>query len=119
MSSKNHYLTKEKLFEEYQRCLEQDKCTDKMIQYFTMIAKRFSTIYRNNSENRTDWAAIVNYAVSEAWLKWKEFDITKSDNIFSFYTTMIANDMRAHYKQLNKGKGINISIDALFTQRQD
>lgn len=115
MKNPKHYLTKEELTKEFQKCIEQDKCTDMMLKYFTQIARRFSTIYRNNNNNRTDWNAIVNYAVSEAWVKWREFNPEKSDNIFSFYTTMIANDMRAHYRQLNRGKDVTISIEALFT----
>lgn len=113
----NYYITREMLMQEYEKSIEQDRCTDKLLEYFTKIAKRFSTIYRN--QNRTDWNAIVNYAVSEAWLKWKTYDPKRTPNIFSYYTTIIANDMRNHYKYINKGKSINISIDALFTNNKD
>lgn len=112
-----HYITKEKLLEEYYKSLEQDACTETLLMYFQKIAKRFSNIYRN--QNRTDWNAIINYAVAEAWLKWKTYDPSRTSNIFSFYTTIIANDMRNHYKQINKGKSINISIDALFQNSQE
>ena len=113
------YLTKEQLFEEYNNCLKVGYCTEKMTSYFEKIARRFSTVYKNNFGNTTDWNAIVNYAVAEAWFKWQEFNPQKSDNIFSFYTTMIANDMRTHYKQLNKGKGINISLDVLMAPHKE
>lgn len=105
------------LMEEYEKSLQQDACTDQMLKYFRRIAVEFSTIYRN--QNRTDWNAIVNYAVSEAWIKWRQYDPMRTDNIFSFYTTMIANDMRTHYKLINKGKSINISIESLFEKKQD
>lgn len=113
------YLTKEQLFEEYNKCLEVGYCTEKMTSYFEKIARRFSTVYKNNFGNTSDWNAIVNFAVAEAWQKWNLFDPNKTDNIFSFYTTMIANDMRTHYRQLNRGKGINISIDVLMAPKKE
>lgn len=108
----NYYITSDELFEEYNKSLEGGFCTDKLLSYFQKIAKRFSTKF--HSTNLIDKEAVINYAVTEAWLKWNMFDPKKSSNIFSFYTTMIANDMRLHYKSITKGKNVNISIESLF-----
>lgn len=111
----NHYVSAKELIEEYYKSTELGKCSDKLLEYFRRIAKRFSNVY--NYTNKCDLDAVVEYAVSEAWMKWDTFDPEKSDNIFSFYTTMIANDMKLHYKLITKGKNLNISIDSLFSSK--
>ena len=69
--------------------------------------------------NKIDFNACVNYAITEAYYKWHTFNQQKSNNIFSFYTTMILNDMKIHYKQITKGKKINISIDSIFSNENN
>lgn len=102
---------------EYAKAIEAGKPTDKLLEYFQKIAKHYATtfIYKN----KCDCDAVVNYALTEAWRKWDKYDEQKSDNIFSFFTTMIANDIRLHYKKITKGKKVNISIDALYANNSD
>lgn len=108
----NIYAPKEKLIEEYNKSLEIGKPTDELINLFFKIAKNFIKTFHN--VNACDDLACINYAVTECWRKWNKFDPNKTDNIFSFYTTVIANDMMLHYKTINKGKKVNISIESLF-----
>ena len=112
---KNHYVSARELYDEYNNSITAGRCTDKLLLYFRRIAKHFTTTFEY--VNKCDADAIIEYAVAEAWQKWDSFDSTRTDNIFSFYTTMIANDMKLHYKQLTKGKALNISIESLFTPK--
>lgn len=109
----NHYVSQKELFIEYNNSISKGSCTDKLLSYFRKIAKRFATTFEY--VNKCDAEAVIEYAVAEAWQKWDSFDPEKSSNIFSFYTTMLANDMKAHYKEITKGKNLNISIEALFS----
>lgn len=111
----NHYVSAKELYEEYNNSITIGKCSDKLLMYFTRISKKFATTFDNI--NKCDLDATVNYAVSEAWQKWDTFNPQRTDNIFSFYTTMIANDMKYHYKIITKGKSMNISIESLFTSK--
>lgn len=108
----NIYLKAEDFQAEYDKSTQLGKPTDKLLLMFEKIAKRFSTTFQYY--NVVDKDACVNFALTEAWLKWKKYDKERCDNIFAFFTTMISNDMRLHYNNLMKGKDVNISIDALF-----
>lgn len=111
----NQYVSAKELYEEYNKSLQLGKCSDKLLLYFRRIAKRFASTFEY--VNKADADAVIEYAVAEAWQKWDTFDPQKTNNIFSFYTTMLANDMKLHYKQLTKGKNLNISIESLFTPK--
>ena len=111
----NHYLSQKELFDEYMNSISAGKCSDKLLSYFSRLAKRIATTFEY--VNYQDLHAVVNYAISEAWQKWDSFDPERSNNIFSFYTTMIMNDMRNHYKEITRGKELNISIESLFTSK--
>jgi hypothetical protein len=113
----NIYVTPKELIEEYNKSLILNEPTNKLILLFQKIAKHFCTQFEY--KNKCDMDACINYAVSEAWQKWNKFNPEKSDNIFSFFTTMLSNDLRIHYKQLTKGKATQISIDALFSNNQE
>jgi hypothetical protein len=116
-NKKKIYVTPKELLFEYDKSIEIGKPTEKLIVLFEKIAKHFGTVF--DYKNKCDFNACVNYAISEAWLKWDKFNPEKSDNLFSFYTTMISNDMRYQYKLINKGKNIQISIDSLFSNSKE
>jgi hypothetical protein len=115
--STNYYLNPKNLMIEYNSCLEKNECSPKLIKYFENIARHFSRVYYYSSKNDLD--ACVNYAVSEAFRKWKKYNVKRSENIFSFFTTIIRNDLQTHYKYINKHKSEHISIESLFTNNQD
>ena len=108
----NIYLKAEDFQAEYDLSIQFGKPTDKLIKMFGKIANNLSTsLYYQNKQDKD---ACVNFAITEAWLKWKKYDKERCPNIFSFFTTIILNDMRLHYNKLTKGKDINISIDSIF-----
>lgn len=113
----NHYVSAAELRQEYLKSLEQNKCTDKLLMYARRILKRFTTTLEY--VNKCDLDACIEYALGEFFIKWNTFDENKTKNIFSFYTTILVNDLRMHYKQINKGKDICISIDALYSGNSD
>lgn len=107
------YLQPKIFLAEYNKSIEKGEPTDKLINYFEKIAKKFATTFEY--KNKIDFDACINYAVTEAWIKWAKYDTEKSENMFSFFTTMISNDLRIHYKQITKGKKTSISIEALMS----
>jgi hypothetical protein len=111
------YIPSKLFSEEYNKSLELGKPTDKLIILFSKIAKGFSTTFEY--KNKCDLNACINYAVAEAWQKWDKFNPEVSENLFSFFTTMISNDLKFHYNQITKGKKVNISIDALFSNEKN
>ena len=115
--NKNYYVTPEELQTEYSNCIDAGKVTDKMLKLFTKIAKHFATTF--DYTNKCDAEACINYAVSEAWQKWQKYNSEKSDNIFAFYTTMIANDLKLHFKLITKGKSKSIYIETLLSNENN
>lgn len=110
---KNFYINPEEMRKEWDACMKRDECSKKLLGMFELIARHFSRnfMYINN----TDKEACINFALTEAWQKWKRFDPTITDNIFALFTTMISNDMRQHFKHITKNYSRNISIEALMT----
>ena len=115
--SGSQYVSQRELFEEWSKSIEQGKCTDTLIVYFRRIGKRFleSLPYINNCDRN----ACVEYATAEAWQKWHTYDPERTANIFSYFTTMIANDIKLHYRHITKGKELNISIESLFESNKE
>lgn len=110
----NYFVTPKELKTEYDKSIDLGNCTPNLLILFRKIAEKFS-IGNYTYVNKIDFDACVNYAVFEAYMKWNKFNEEKSTNIFSFYTTMLSNDMRIHYKQLTRGKELNISLESLFS----
>jgi len=113
----NIYLDPKILLTEYDKSIGLGVPTEKLVVLFQKIAKNFATTF--NSNNKCDLNACINFGVSEAWQKWNKFNPEKSDNLFSFYTTIISNDMKLHFKQITRGKGKQISLDALFSNSKE
>lgn len=112
------YLAPEKLRKDYNDSLKEGKCNNELLKDFRLIAENSIRTLNNGNEQHIDRGVCINYAVTEAWCKWKSYDPNKTSNIFSFYTTMILNDMRIHYNYLNRWKGRCISM-TLFENSDD
>ena len=108
----NYYIQPEDFQNEYEKSLKLDEPTRKLLLMFEKIAKKYSTKFR--CINKIDTDSCVNFALCEAWLKWKKYDSERSPNLFSFFTAVIKNDLMLHYNLINKNKDVNMSVDALF-----
>ncbi len=106
------YLQNETFLSEWYNCKKTGVCSDLLLKFFTRIAKRY--VVRFPPTSALDRDAVVNYAVSEAWLKWDKFDPEQSNNIFAYFTQMIKNDMITHYNELNKGRQVTLSLDVFY-----
>jgi hypothetical protein len=115
--SKKNYIEPSEFNEEYYKSITLGKPTDKLIKFFRKIAEHLIPML--NLKCKLDNDACVNYATTEAWLKWSKYDETRSTNIFSYFTTIIFNDLRLHSKYLGYKVNPNISIDALFSNNKD
>lgn len=113
---KKQYLNPKKFEEEYIKCWKEDKCSNELLLMFQKIGYHFSLrfCYCNDYDRRS----CVNYALTEAWQKWKCFDFERSSNLFAFFTTMIANDLRIHWNSLTKNKSLHISLESLLSNEQ-
>lgn len=112
---KNYYLPPENLIKEYELSLLNDEPTPKFIQYFFTIAQNVSVLLK--LKNQLDIDSCVNFAVSNMWAaKWRKYDEHRTENIFSFYTTVLLNDMRTHKNKIYKSSHKNIPIDLLFIE---
>lgn len=115
-SKQNYYVTPIEINNEYYKSVENGKPTDKLLNIFQKIATKFATTYKYI--NDCDRRSCINYAVSEAWQKWNEFKPEVTSNLFSFYTTMISNDLRIAWNNLNRYKSTSISLDALMSNEK-
>ncbi len=115
--SGSQYVSAAELWEEYNKSMEQGRCTDKLLLYARRIIKRFASTLE--TINKCDLDACIEYAVGEFFQKWDTFDPQRTKKIFSFYTTMLANDLRMHYKLINKNKDLFLSIDSLLSNNSD
>lgn len=116
MESK-HYVNKQALQNAWDESIKTGECSNELLNMFRKIANHVATIFVFNSIS--DKKAIIEAGVTIAWEKWKTYDIKKTDNIFSYFTTIILNGMRGHYKEITKHKAVNISIEALFASGRD
>lgn len=107
------YVTPKEFQEEYTKSLEKGEPTQKLILFFQKIAKGYAPTL--GTANKIDTDACINFAVSEAWLKWKKFNSELYSNHFAFFTSMIGNDLKQHYNDLMHGNKNSISIESLFT----
>ena len=102
------YLKNAVLKDNYNESIRLGFCTDKLLRNFFILANNiYKTLGRETDRDRD---ACINYAVSEAWQKWNEYVPEKSSNIFAFFTSMIMNDLRIHYNQLNHKNIKHISL---------
>lgn len=107
----NIYLDPKHIQDCFDDSVKKGECTSELLECFQKIAENFITKY--NNANDEDRRACINYAVSEAWQKWDKYDKNRSPNIFAFYTQMISNDLRIHYKMINRHNSMKISLDSL------
>ena len=115
-SQSNYYVTPTEIDTEYNKSIEKGSPTDRLILIFQKIATKFATTYRY--VNDCDRRSCINYAVAECWQKWNTFNPELSSNLFSFYTTLISNDLRIAWNNLNRYKSTSISLDALMSNEK-
>jgi hypothetical protein len=111
---KKNYIDADEMLQEYNECIQNNKCSYKLLKMFELIANRYSKSKAINFTSNQDRLVCVNYAVSEAWIKWNKFDSNRSENIFAFFTQMIKNDLKQHHEKLYRRSRNEISLDAVF-----
>jgi hypothetical protein len=112
----NYYLNPKDLMDEYNNSIKKGECSAKLIKYFEIIARHFARVFYYSSKSDLD--ACVNYAVAESWRKWQKYNSERTQNIFSFFTTIIKNDMQTHHNYIKRHSD-NISIESLFINNQE
>lgn len=107
------YINPHKMRKVWDECKEKGECSPELLHYFQLIAENFSKVFWYTNE--IDRLATINHALAEAWINWKKFDPERTENIFAFFTTCIANWMRQYYNHLTKNKERHISLDVLLS----
>lgn len=115
-NTKNFYVKPVDFQNEYDKSLSLDAPTALLLKMFEKIGIGYSKKFGGN---KLDQDACVNYALFEAYKKWKKYDSTRSPNIFAFFTQMIKNDMAQHHNKIFHKKNLYVSIDALFINSQN
>ena len=102
------YLKNEVLEKHHRDSISKGECSKLLLDDFFLLAKN---IYKTlGQETDIDRDACINYAVTEAWLKWNKYNYEKSSNIFAFFTSMISNDLKIHYNYLNRINHRSVSL---------
>lgn len=107
------YINPNQMRKVWDECMQKNECSEELLKYFELIAINFSKVF--HYVNEIDKRATINHALSEAWINWKKFDPERTENIFSFFTTCIANWMRQYYNHLTKNKEKHISLETLLS----
>ena len=102
------YLKNEVLKKHYNDSIDRGVCSKELIDDFFLLA---TNIYKTlGKETDIDRDACINYAVTEAWVKWIKYVPEESPNIFAFFTSMIMNDIKIHYNYLNRVSNRFVSL---------
>ena len=115
-NNKKYYVEPDEFHAEFELCKKLGSPSTKLMIMFEKIARGMSRTFF--SINKIDTEAGISYAVTESWIKWKKYDINRSENIFAFFTTVISNDLKTYYNKLTKYKNRNVSIDAIFANNK-
>lgn len=112
--AKTQYVLPQELKAEFDKSVVLGQPTLKLQNMIIKIATRRAYSKQFFYRNQCDRDAAINYAAMQAILKWSKYDEERSSNIFSFFTTIITNDLILYWNTLRKGKDREVSIDAIF-----
>lgn len=104
------------MMKHFEASLKTGECNNDLLNDFRLISENFMVLYNLRDDHLKN--AVINYAVCEAWRKWKTYNPDRSNNIFSFFTTMISNDLKIHYNYMNHHRKTSISLN-LFDETNE
>ena len=102
------YLKNEVFERHYNESVKTGEVSKLLLHDFFLLASNIYKMLGQKTDINRD--ACINYAVSEAWRKWRKYVPEKSANIFAFFTSMIMNDMKIHHNYINKIVNRSISL---------
>lgn len=109
-SKKNYYVTSEQIRTELQICHLKGRITPKMTSIFVLMIDNIQSQFTYVSdEDRKD---VRSHAIEKILTKWKKCDINR-DNLFSFFTQVIKNDLYAGWNKLTKHRA-DFSYSTIF-----
>lgn len=110
------YLKNKDLMNHYNQSLKEGTPSKELLDDWFLIANNvYKTFAPDNSDDKL---ACVNYAVGECYIKWGKYNPERTPSIFAFFTSMVSNDIKQHYKILNRHNSRTISISK-FTDKKD
>jgi hypothetical protein len=110
------YLKPDVMLKHFENSIELGECSDDLVKDFQLIAENFMSTFNSKDEYMKN--VCINYAVTEAWVKWNKYNSERSVNIFAFFTAMISNDLKIHYNYMNRFRKTYVSID-LFSETNE
>lgn len=106
-----HYVPNRVLLSEIMKSRELGKPTDDLIMMFTAIATKLSNVwYYKFPEDKED---CIQRAVLDCILYWDRFDTNKSDNPFSYFTSVCDKGIKKGWNEL----GYNPKTGIPFSKR--
>lgn len=111
-NEKGFYLTSEEILTECEKSKTINQPTPELIQMFFQIAEGVKPKLKKADQDTKN--ACVNYAVTRCWeKKWLTYDINRSKNLFSYFTTVIINDMKTYRNYINSHSNRHISFETI------
>lgn len=95
-----NYLSNANIIAALKRCHDEDKMTDEFARMMMMLATRIGT--KPNFAGYTSLEDMKQYALYTIVRVWRGFDITKSNNPFSYFTQIIMNCFLQHINTENR-----------------
>lgn len=113
----NYYLDTHEFAAELCLSKRNGQLTDKCVKMFQLLI--FHIQRRLFYKDKDIQADCASEAMLTICANWQKYDISRSPNAFSFFTTTILNAMAKGWN-INSKPGVHIPIDALFqTHRKD
>lgn len=95
-----HYISNKEFYKEICKCQKEDVCSDKLAQYFITLSVKIAN--KTNFSGYTFKDEFISESIEACIKAWKKFDPNKSENPFSYFTTVIQNKIINIIKKFKK-----------------
>lgn len=118
MKEKKHYVNNKELRDELIRCAETGELSESAALMFKEIAERLSTkLFYKDPADRED---AISSAIYDCIKYWKSYDPEKSQNAFSYFTSVCSNGFGKFWKRAEKVKmpdsvKVHLSDDNIYS----
>jgi len=113
--SSKYYINNKEFTAEIVKCKSADELSNAAVNYFIILANR--AIQKLKFSNPLDREDCIQSALLDLIRYWKNFDETKSNNAFAYFTQVAKNGYAKEYKRIYKhiGKEEKVEIISLST----
>lgn len=102
--NRNFYINNKEFTAEIMACKAKGELSKKAVEYFILLTNR--TILKMRYSNPLDKEDCIQSALMDMCKYWKNFDVNRSTNAFSFFTQFVKNGVAKEYKRIHKQVGM-------------